>query len=208
MPFEAITPKPVITTRFSPILKLILSTYCSITSSVLTVYRRALATGATSLRPPADQEYGDRDASIKDAFGNHWYIATHLGAHYIPEGLHSVNLYLHPQGADKLVDFLQRAFAAEEVLRHQTPDGVVHHAKVRIGDTIVEMGEAHAEFQNMPTAVFLSVTDADAVYRRALEAGATSLFPPDDKPYGRTGGVQDYLGNHWYMSTQIKDAEK
>jgi uncharacterized glyoxalase superfamily protein PhnB len=60
------------------------------------VYRRALAAGAASTAPPADQAYGERSASVKDPSGNAWYIATAKGEHHMPAGLHAVNVYLHP----------------------------------------------------------------------------------------------------------------
>jgi PhnB protein len=170
-------------------------------------YRRALEAGATSLYAPVDQDYGDREASVKDLAGNYWYIATHKGRQHVPEGLGSVTLYLHPQGADKLIDFLKRAFAAEEIARHQSPQGAVVHAKVKIGESVLEMGEAHGEYQPMPTTIHLRVDDAEAVYRSALAAGATSLFPPADQPYGdRMAAVQDGLGNSWYFAARIKKA--
>jgi PhnB protein len=169
------------------------------------VYRQALEAGATSLYAPVDQDYGDREASVKDLAGNHWYIATHKGARHVPEGLGSVTLYLHPRGADKLIDFLKRAFAAEEIARHQSPEGAVVHAKVRVGESVLEMGEAHGEYQAMPTTIHLRVDDAETVYRSALAAGATSLFPPADQPYGdRMAAVQDGFGNSWYFAARIK----
>jgi len=65
-------------------------------------------------------------------------------------------------------------------LPDQTPDGFVHHAKMRIGDSVLEMGEAHGPFPAMPLNLHLYVPDADAVYRQALAAGATSVREPVD----------------------------
>jgi PhnB protein len=169
------------------------------------VYERALRHGATSLMGPTE-DYGDRFACVKDAFGNEWYISTHLGPRYVPEGLRDVTIYLHPTGAPRLIDFLKQAFGAEEVARHDSAEGVVGHAKIRIGDSIIEMGEAHGQWQPMPTAVYMFVPDADAVYRHAVDAGATSLWEPTDQPYGdRNAGVQDPFGNQWFIATHIKD---
>ena len=173
------------------------------------VYLRALEAGATSLRPPADQPYGDRDASVRDPYGNHWYIGTHkAGApgRYIPEGLRQVSVYLHPKGTEEVIAFLERALRAVVVDRAQEPGGPIHHARLRIGDSILEMGEAHAEFQPMPTTFYLYVEDCDALYERAMSAGATSLHSPADQPYGdRNAGVKDPFGNTWYLSTHVKD---
>ena len=170
------------------------------------VYKSALQAGATSMQQPVDQPYGDREAGVKDLCENHWYIATHQGANHIPEGLRSVTPYLHPRGAAKLIDFLKDAFGAEEASRAKSPDGTIGHAKVRIGDSILEMGEARGEYQPMPAVFYLYVNDADALYQRAVRAGAPSLYEPADQPYGdRNAGVEDPLGNSWYIATHIKD---
>jgi len=166
------------------------------------VYERALRFGATSIQAPADQPYGERSAAIRDAFGNLWYIARSLGPRYVPEGLRDINIYFHPARAPKFIEFLKQAFAAEQVARHETPDGIVRHASVRIGDSIVEMGEASP----MPVTTYLYVPNVDEVYRNALAAGATSINEPTDHPYGDRGaGVKDAWGHTWYIATHIKD---
>lgn len=171
------------------------------------VYARALKAGATSLHEPMDQDYGDREASVKDPFGNHWYIATHCeDAEPLPEGMHNITPYLHPKSAPHVIDFLKRAFGAEEVFRAQDPAGTVHHAKIRIGDSIIAMGEAHGAYQPMPPALHLYVPDTDAAYKRALEAGAISIDEPVDQSYGdRYAGVKDPFGNVWYIATHLRD---
>jgi PhnB protein len=172
------------------------------------VYERALQNGALSLHSPVDQPYGDHEASVKDEFGNRWYIATPLGGAPVPKGLRTVTPYLHPSGAGSLIAFLQDAFGAEEIARHQSPDGTIVHAEVRIGDSILEMGEAHGEVQPMPCTLHLYVHDTDALYARALRAGATSIETPQDKPYGdRSAGVMDPCGNRWFIATHIKDVQ-
>ena len=171
------------------------------------MYARALKAGATSLHEPTDQDYGDREASVKDPFGNHWYIATHReDAEPLPEGMHNITPYLHPKGTPKVIDFLKRAFGAEEVFRAQDPAGTVHHAKIRIGDSIIAMGEAHGPYQPMPPALHLYVPDTDAAYKRALEAGAISIDEPVDQGHGdRYAGVKDPFGNVWYIATYLRD---
>ena len=170
------------------------------------VYKNALAAGATLIDEPRDQEYGERSATVKDAAGNFWYIATHKGESYMPEGLHNVNPYLHPLRAEPLIGFLKRAFDAQEIAKYASPDGVVHHAQVRIGDSVVEMGEAHGKYEPMPAMFYLYVPDCDALYRRALAAGAKSLHEPKDQPYGdRSAAVTDSFGNIWYVATHVKD---
>jgi PhnB protein len=169
-------------------------------------FKQALAAGATSIDAPRDQDYGERSATVKDAAGNFWYIATHQGESYIPKGLHNVNAYLHPRRAEPLIAFLKRAFGAQEMSKYVSPDGVVHHAEIRIGDSVVEMGEARGKYEPMPAMFYLYVPDCDAVYRRALAAGAKSLHELTDQPYGdRNSAVTDSFGNIWYIATHIKD---
>src|SRR5712692_2772655 len=172
------------------------------------VYERAIQAGATSLMPPTDQEYGDRDAAVTDVGGNHWYIGTHKGASYLPEDTHNLMPYLHPTGAPKMIEFLKQAFSAEEIFVHQTPDGTIPHAKVWVGSSIVEMGEAHEQWKPMPMTFMLYVEDCDAWYARAMKAeGAVSAGEPADAPYGgRTGAVKDPFDNLWYISGHIKNA--
>jgi PhnB protein len=170
------------------------------------VYKKALQAGAVSVNQPQDHDYGERGASVKDPFGNLWYIATHKGEDYIPKGLHNVNVYMHPLRAEPVIGFLKRAFGAQELARYASPDGVVHHAEIRVGDSVVEMGEAHGPYQPMQSMFYVYVPDCDAVYRRALGAGAKSIQEPTDHPYGdRSGGVTDSFGNTWYIATHIKD---
>ena len=172
------------------------------------VYQKALAAGATVVDELIDQEYGERSASVKDPAGNYWYIATHKGESYIPKGLNNVNVYMHPLRAEPVIGFLKRAFGAQEMAKYASPDGVVHHAEIRVGDSVVEMGEAHGKYQPMPTMFYLYVPDADATYRRALAAGATSIHEPADQPYGdRVGAVTDAFGNQWYMGAHVKDVK-
>ena len=170
------------------------------------VCKKALAAGATLVDEPRDQEYGERSATVKDAAGNFWYIATHQGESYVPKRLHNVNPYLHPLRAEPLIGFLKRAFGAEELFKYASPDGVVHHAQIRIADSILEMGESHGKYEPLPAMFYLYVPDSDAAYRRALAAGAKTLHEPTDQPYGdRNSAVTDAFGNTWYIATHVRD---
>ena len=171
------------------------------------VYARAVAAGATSVFAPLNQDYGDREAYVKDKFGNKWYIATPIRWTPPAGGPPAVQPVLHPRGADQFMDFLENAFDAEilgDIPR--SPEGAVLHVTMQMGDNTLEIGEAHGEFQPLPCAIHLYVPDCDALYERALRAGATSIEPPNDKPYGdREGGVMDSFGFTWYITTHIRD---
>ena len=169
-------------------------------------YHRALEAGGRSLQEPADQEYGERTASVVDAADNHWYIATFKDSGYKSEGAPAIQPYLHPLRAEPVVNFLKRAFGAEELGRYTAPDGVVHHTTIKVGDSQLEMGEAHGPYQPMKSMFYLYVPNVDDVYRTALAAGAKSMKEPADQPYGdRVGAVTDIFGNQWWIATHVKD---
>jgi len=124
----------------------------------------------------------------------------------IPDGYHTVTPHLVNENVSRLIEFLKRAFDAQEVHRLAGPDGRVMHAELRIGDSMVMIGEASNECKPMPSSIALYVEDVDEVYRRALAAGAVTLKEPMDQFYGdRSGGVKDPSGNHWWIATHIED---
>lgn len=174
------------------------------------VYQQAMQAGAISLMPPADMEYGERSAGIEDPGGNHWYIATATGPGYVPEGVPNLMPYFHPVGAPKMIEFLKGALGAEELAVHKSSDGVVQHAKIRIGNSILEMGEAHGPWQPRPMHFMLYVDDADEWYERAMKAeGAISLSEPSDQPYGaRVGTIKDPFDNVWYLATEMSPGKE
>ncbi|HZP47183.1 MAG TPA: VOC family protein [Vicinamibacterales bacterium] len=168
------------------------------------VYARAVAAGARTTHEPREMEYGDRECGFEDPGGNVWYVATHHDGGHVPAGLGTVTPFLHPRRADTVIAFLTRAFGATTMMRYATPDGVVHHAAVRIGGSVVEMGDAHGPHQPTPSMFHLYVPDVDAAYHRALEAGGASLTSPADQPYGvRQAGVTDPFGHQWYLARPI-----
>lgn len=124
----------------------------------------------------------------------------------IPKGYHSVTTYIVVPGVAKLLDFLKQSFGAKERGRFARPDGGIMHAEVKIGNSVVMMGEPMDRQTPMPACIYLYVKDADAVYRRALEAGASSVAEPADQFYGdRRGGIKDPFGNQWWIATHTED---
>jgi len=124
----------------------------------------------------------------------------------IPDGYHTVTPYLVVSDVAGLIDFLEQVFGASETERMERPDGSIMHAEVRIGDSVVMMGEASDEFAPMPGMLHIYLEDVDDAYGRALAAGATSLREPTDEFYGdRAAGVQDAFGNQWWMATHVED---
>ena len=124
----------------------------------------------------------------------------------VPDGYHTVTPYLMVQEAAQLIDFVKQAFEATETFRTIGSAGGIH-AEVRIGDSMVMIGGGGAwKGEPMPAAIHLYMDNVDAVYQRALRAGATSLSAPEDQSYGdRVAGVKDVFGNVWYIATHQKD---
>ena len=169
-------------------------------------YRRAMEAGAASMGEPADRPYGERSGFVKDFAGNYWYIATRFASTIAPEGLGTVVPFVHPPRARAFIDFLKRAFAAEEMGVFEE-SGRVMHAAVRIGDAVLEMGEPQEEGHSLPSRFFLYVEDCDAWHRRAVDAGATSVAEPTDQRYGhRTAVVLDPFGHQWIPASLLKNA--
>jgi PhnB protein len=124
----------------------------------------------------------------------------------IPEGYRSVTPYLTIEGVARLLEFVKAALDGQERERITGPDGRIVHAEVRIGDSVVMMGEARGDWKPMPGTIYLYTTDADATYKRALKAGATSLAEPANQFYGdRHAAVRDPVGNVWWIATHIED---
>jgi uncharacterized glyoxalase superfamily protein PhnB len=169
------------------------------------VFARAIDAGATSIYEVGDHVSGDRQGAVRDPFGNLWYIAMIQGWTPGPEGVPSVQPYLHLRDSEKMIPFLENAFGGV-VTGHvpMSPEGHVLHATIQIGDNTLEVDEAHGEFQPMPCHLHLHVDDADAIHARALRAGATLVDAPSDRPYGRSGGVKDPFGNTWYMTSPLQ----
>ena len=124
----------------------------------------------------------------------------------VPDGFHTVTPYLLVSDAARLIDFLKRGLGAEEIHRSEGTDGSVVHALVKIGDSMVMMGQARDEWKPMPSMLYLYVEDVDAWYDRAIQAGGTSVREVRDEDYGdRAGGVEDPVGNQWWIATHKQD---
>jgi uncharacterized glyoxalase superfamily protein PhnB len=132
-----------------------------------------------------------------------------MAVNRVPEGYHTVTPYLFVRGINSLIAFLKEVFSAEEIERMRRPDGSIMHAEVKIGDSVVMMGEASESASPMPAMLYLYMEDIDRVYQRALAAGATSLQEPLNEFYGdRTAAFMDASGNQWWLAMQVEDITK
>lgn len=130
--------------------------------------------------------------------------------HPRPEGHHTITPGFSVEGAGKVLDFLQRAFAGQVVDRYEAPGGIIVHAEVKIGDSVVMFGEAMLEQGRgaMPASLSLYVDTGEAVdatYKRALAAGARAITEPQNQFYGyRSACIQDVGGNRWTICAVVE----
>lgn len=117
----------------------------------------------------------------------------------------TVTPYLLVPDVERLTKFIEDAFDGAVELSETREDGSVMHVEMRIGNSIIMMGEPPSDYQPMPAGIFLLVDDADVSYQRALDAGATSLMDPADMEHAgfRYGGVKDPHGNIWWPAAAL-----
>ena len=121
----------------------------------------------------------------------------------------TVTPYLVVADADAELAFLRGAFDGAEVQCQRDAGNAVMHAEVKIGDSLVMIGQAGGRWEPRPASLYLWVADVDATYRRALAAGAKSESEPEDKPYGhRNAGVIDRNGVTWWIAAPVRQANR
>jgi uncharacterized glyoxalase superfamily protein PhnB len=132
----------------------------------------------------------------------------------IPEGMHTLSPYLAVDDAAAAIDFYVRAFGAKELSRMPAPDGKIGHASVQIGDSIVMFADPFPQATARPpkelggtsVSLMMYVEDADAVFKQAVDAGATPQMEPDDMFWGdRLAQVGDPFGHSWQIATHKED---
>jgi uncharacterized glyoxalase superfamily protein PhnB len=127
-----------------------------------------------------------------------------MGTTYKPAGYTSVSPYLIVNGARATITFLEDVFGATLLRQFPSPEGTLMHAEVRIDDTVLMLADSAASWPPVPSHVHVYVTDVDATYRRALDAGATSAQEPVQKQdEDKRGGVKDAGGTTWWIATRV-----
>jgi len=132
----------------------------------------------------------------------------------IPKGFRSITPHLSIQEADKAIAFYKKALRAKELMCVLRPDGKVMHAELKIGNSIIFLGEASPE-RGCPSplntggttvALYLYVKDVDKAFAKAVKAGATSKMPVGDMFWGdRAGTFTDPFGHQWTLATHKED---
>jgi PhnB protein len=126
----------------------------------------------------------------------------------VPAGYTAVTPWIVSGDTKKLLAFVKDAFGAEELARVPNADGSIGHSEFRIGDAIVMAFDSRPTWRVTPAFIRLYVDNCDAVYQRALGAGATSVTAVTLLFFGdRVGRVRDPLGNIWWIQTHVEDVE-
>jgi PhnB protein len=129
----------------------------------------------------------------------------------VPDGYHTATPYLIVKGAAKAIEFYKQAFGATELERMEMPDGKIAHAEIKVGDSIIMLGdESPQQGTRSPQSLggsscglYLYVEDVDKTFDRAITAGATSTMEVKDQFYGdRNGSLVDPFGHTWYVATR------
>jgi len=121
------------------------------------------------------------------------------------ETYRTVTPYLVVPDGDAEVKFLEAAFGATVTSCARNQDQAIMHAEIRIGDSLVMLGQANEQYRTSKASLYLWIEDVDKVYAKALSAGATSLSAPEDKPYGhRNAGVVDASGTTWWIGAPVR----
>lgn len=132
----------------------------------------------------------------------------------VPDGYPAIAPYLMVEGAAGAIEFYCNVFGATERMRMPGPDGRIGHAELQVGDSIVMLADTSPEMGarspqdigGTPVTLMIYVEDVDAVFERALNAGATSERPVEDQFYGdRAGQFLDPFGHRWFVATHIED---
>jgi PhnB protein len=132
----------------------------------------------------------------------------------IPDGYPRVTPYLIIEGAAEAIDFYRSVFGAEERFRLPAPEGRIGHAELAIGNSVIMLADQAPEMDardpntvgGTPVSLHVYVEDSDAVFARAIEAGARELRPVEDRFYGdRSGAFEDPFGHRWDVATHVED---
>jgi PhnB protein len=132
----------------------------------------------------------------------------------VPEGYPQVTPYLCVEGAGAAIEFYGRVLGTTERMRMETPEGTVSHAELQLGGSLIMLADEFPElgvrspkaFGGSPVTMSVYVEDVDAVFERALQAGAKVLRPLEDQFYGdRAGQFEDPFGHRWSFATHVED---
>ncbi|MEX0778684.1 MAG: hypothetical protein WD491_01840 [Balneolales bacterium] len=121
-----------------------------------------------------------------------------------PKEYNTVTPYLAIREAEKLIRLLEFIFDAERHKEMRDKNGVLIHAEIKIGDSILMIGDVQDKFEPFPAMLYIYCDEVDEIYRKALDSNAESIELPTDQDYGdRRCAFRDFAGNTWYVATQV-----
>lgn len=132
----------------------------------------------------------------------------------IPDGYPRVTPYLIVDGASAAIDFYTSVLGATEHMRMPAPEDKVGHAELEIGDSVIMLADEAPDMDargpraigGTPVSLHVYVEDVDSVFERAVQAGAKTLRPVEDRFYGdRSGSFEDPFGHRWDVATHVED---
>ena len=131
----------------------------------------------------------------------------------VPAGYHTAIPYITVNDGVGALEFYKRALGAREVMRLAMPNGKIGHAEIRLGDSIIMLSDESPGSPKAPTSlggttgsVMLYLPNVDAAFKKAMDAGCTSIMAPTDMFWGdRFGKLEDPYGNQWGMATHKED---
>jgi uncharacterized glyoxalase superfamily protein PhnB len=134
----------------------------------------------------------------------------------IPDGYHSITPFIVVNEAAKAIEWYQDVFGASVLMRNDGPDGTVMHCELQIGDSILQLGDANPQWglgapdpDQITASLVLYVPDCDAVYAKAVEAGAQVREEPSVFLTGdRYASINDPFGRRWSIMTRVEDVPR
>ncbi|MEU6859189.1 VOC family protein [Glycomyces sp. NPDC046736] len=140
----------------------------------------------------------------------------HTSVNPIPEGYHSITPFIVVKEAAKAIDWYTEVFGAVELTRNTGPDGKVWHAEIQIGDSILQLGDVNPGFnmaepdpETITASLVLYVPDTNAVFAKAVEAGARVREEPSVFLTGDLyGSIADPFGRRWAIMTRVEDVSR
>lgn len=128
---------------------------------------------------------------------------------FIPEGFNTVSPYLIVDGAQELIDFLTKGLDGKQIFSMKDDSGKITHATVKIGNSMIMLGDTMRGMGPQTAMLYLYVEDVDNLYKKALQAKAENVREPKDEFYGdRSAAVKDRWGNTWWIATQKEDVDR
>jgi len=120
----------------------------------------------------------------------------------VPNGHQTIMPYLILAGAEKFIEFTRKVFNANETFKRTREDGkTIMHSEIQIGNSTIMFADTTEQIKEQVAGLFIYVENADETYKKAIDAGATTVMELSNQDYGRTCGVNDPFGNTWWITT-------